>query len=937
MLTEPNTLYFSNRTAESMNLRSFQISRRWLTVVWACSFCLASNVSVAQEGQAAPADLEETEKTETRKPLTEPVVQRIGVTAGFGSFVPSRWGILSAEVWNPTDREQKMSIKANWETDNPADNAVQFTRTFIIPSMTRRIVWYPIRVPDHKPENERLQFGRLMLRSIISRDEGGTEVMVVSPLQKVHAAAQINTEFNKPAMGFIPEDESATMEMRDYLAKRGVDVADISSITLRMLTSIRQAKKLGSVMFKPKLSGIAPSSLSLDGLDQLVIADGRYSEDVSLTSSIRSWIMGGGRAWIMLDRTGTAFAQRLLGDSLNLVELETRELNSIVFTSITRGQRLVGSQTYYDTPVRMINVMVDGVDVTHEVGDIPAAFWMKYGNGEILFTTLSSEAWVRNRTHPAISKDLLALEPLEDLMERFYTPSEKALTDFTVTTTEKNSMVVKNSDGLQDVAEKNQRLAQYTATSKVKDIDYFLKQKIGFQIVSRGHIIAVFAIFCGAIIAMGFYLQRKGRLELILAGAPVIVIVLSSYLYVVGAAKRSSLENLVGSVQFINAENGSRDVVIRGIGAVYSKESVVDDIEVKGGGVFWPDMTELTGTNIRMVWTDMDQWHWEGLTMPGGTVRSYPFEKPLQLEDSMVATATLTAEGLVGSYRLPGLKDLGHAMLVSPQGERSSVELVDGKLKVSSAELTNSKIDAVTTIMDGEAIRRLAFVNSLLSRNDNQSVTFPSRYTLLVWSSPLDLGFAFPGSQNNIGSALTAIPLHVENTKPETRFVVPSIYQQYDVVSANGIGASLAYDNVKQEWVSDLHNSQHQFWIRTKVPASVLPAKITKATVLMDISAGGRPVNSVGGSFDEEGRIIPNILATTQSPNAAIEFVFDDVTYLTVDQHGYLYLGFNIGLNPIEGETRDEKLTRDANFSWTIRDVDISLEGETLPRPNSNP
>jgi hypothetical protein len=910
--------------------------------VWACSFCLASNVSIAQaivqEGQVAPAEQAATEttvrkKNPSRKPLTEPVVQRIGVTSGFGSFVPSRWGILSAEVWNPTDREQKMSIKANWETDNPADNAVQFTRTFIVPSMTRRIVWYPIRVPDHKPENERLQFGRLMLRSIISLQEGDAEVMVVSPLQKVHAAAQINTEFNKPALGFIPEDESATVERRDYLAKRGVDVEDISSITLRMLTSIRQAKKLGTVMFKPKISGIAPSSLSLDSLDQLVIADGRYSEDVSLTNSIRSWIMGGGRAWIMLDRTGTAFARRLLGDSLNLVELETRELNTVVVTSIASGQRLVGSQNNYDTPVRMINVMVDGVEITHEVGDIPAAFWMKYGNGEILFTTLSSEAWVRNRTHPAISRDLQALEPLEDLMNRFYTPSEKALTDFAVTATEKDSMVVKKIDGLQTRAEKNKRLAQYTATSKVKDIDSFLKQKIGFQIVSRGHISAVFAVFCGAIISMGFFLHRKGRLELILAGAPVIVIVLSSYLYIVGEVKHSSLENLVGSVQFINAEHGSRDVVVRGIGAVYTKESIVDDIEVTGGGVFWPDMADLLGTNIRMVWTDMDQWHWEGLPLLGATVRSYPFEKPFRLEDSMVATATLTAAGLVGSYHLPGLNDIDHAMLVSPQGERSSVELVDGKLKVSSTQLSNSELDASTTVMDGEAIRRLAFVNSLLSRNENQTVTFPSRYTLLVWSSPLDLGFAFPGDSNKIGSALTAIPLHVENTKPETQFVVPSIYQQYDVVSANGIGASFAYDNVKSKWVREPHNSQHHFWIRTKVPVSVLPAKITKATVLMDISAGGRPVDSVGGAFDAEGRIIPEIIATIQSPNAAIEFVFDDVAHLNVDQHGYLYLGFNVGLDPIEGETREAMRARDTNYSWFIRDVDISLEGETLARP----
>jgi hypothetical protein len=180
---------------------------------------------------------------------------------------------------------------------------------------------------------------------------------------------------------------------------------------------------------------------------------------------------------------------------------------------------------------------------------------------------------------------------------------------------------------------------------------------------------------------------------------------------------------------------------------------------------------------------------------------------------------------------------------------------------------------------------------------------------------------------------LTAIPLHVENTKPETRFVVPSIYQQYDVVSANIIGASVAYDNVKCEWVREPHNSQHQFWIRAKVPASVLPAKITKATVLMDISAGGRPVNAVGGVFDDEGRLIPKIIDKKQSPNAVIEFVFDDVTYLNVDQHGYLYLGFNVGLDPIEGETLAAQRVRDTNYSWFIRDVDISLEGETLARP----
>ena len=43
------------------------------------------------------------------------------------------------------------------------------------------------------------------------------------------------------------------------------------------------------------------------------------------------------------------------------------------------------------------------------------------------------------------------------------------------------------------------------------------------------------------------------------------------------------------------------------------------------GTIFWPDFQELTGQNIRMVWNDLQSWHWEGLQIPGGTVRTFPF------------------------------------------------------------------------------------------------------------------------------------------------------------------------------------------------------------------------------------------------------------------------------------------------------------------------
>ena len=77
---------------------------------------------------------------EERKSLNEPVVQRIAVQSGFSAYVPRRWGIISCEVWNPTDQSHKLTIRANWKTEDLTTNAIQFTRNFTVPPKTVRVV-----------------------------------------------------------------------------------------------------------------------------------------------------------------------------------------------------------------------------------------------------------------------------------------------------------------------------------------------------------------------------------------------------------------------------------------------------------------------------------------------------------------------------------------------------------------------------------------------------------------------------------------------------------------------------------------------------------------------------------------------------------------------------------------------------------------------------
>ena len=221
-----------------------------------------------------------------------------------------------------------------------------------------------------------------------------------------------------------------------------------------------------------------------------------------------------------------------------------------------------------------------------------------------------------------------------------------------------------------------------------------------------------------------------------------------------------------------------------------------------------------------------------------------------------------------------------------------------------------------------------------MKRENAEVLKYPQVPSIFVWSDPLDLGIEFPGEQKVIGSALTVLPLQIQKAAPGEKFLVPSILTSFRPSNdIRGLGASIAYDFFKEKWNDEKINSSHQMWLKVTVPNAVMPATITKATVSIDIQAGQRIVNSVGRITNEQGLFEPVILDTRSSPNGLEVFIFDDPEHLKVDENGHVYLGINIGLEQLPGETLEQQREREANYTWQINDVDVSLEGVVNTTP----
>jgi hypothetical protein len=349
---------------------------------------------------------------------------------------------------------------------------------------------------------------------------------------------------------------------------------------------------------------------------------------------------------------------------------------------------------------------------------------------------------------------------------------------------------------------------------------------------------------------------------------------------------------------------------VTGLLALYNPGGPVAPLGAERGGVFLPAPEGQEGTTRRMVWTDLDHWHWENLTLAPG-LHLLPFQAAAEIDQPLAARVTFGPEGVIGIAALGPLRDPGDALLALPSRRNLAVRFTgaDGAFVAGPDDQLAPGQFLASGVLSDEQRHRQEVYRQLLDRRTGPR--YPARPTFLTWAAPLDLGFALPAEARRTGAALAAIPLTTERPAPGTRVTIPGPFLPYQGVGRDGF--SLLYDPKNNEWVAARRTAARTL-LRFQIPPELLPLRVERATLEVDVNAPGRPLEVLAG----EGA---TALATRHGPVGRLRFTIDRADVLQPDAEGGVYLGLAVG-----DPTGRPGATAPAD-EWQVNELQLELTG----------
>ncbi|MCH7686418.1 MAG: hypothetical protein IH899_07020 [Planctomycetes bacterium] len=758
---------------------------------------------------------------------------RSAAQAGIYHYSPGSWGIVAFDVVNPSNEPVEVLIAAYFA----GEPNLQYGRRLWVPARSKRTSWYSILPPPGKPPLN----GRMELKTLLLEKSGNTETVMKAADGRMLDFGLLMADQRNLLTGYLANSHDQKMS-------HSVDPSYEAAVAF--LVASTQSRRFAVLQdeFLP------PTAESLEGMSQLILCGDQPASDVAGLTAIRRWLYTGGRLWIMLDRVKPETVALLLGDTFDYQVVDRVGLTElqILGTGSYSGEQddLLRS---YETPVDLLRVLVTGVDVTHTVNGWPAAFWQQFGKGRVLFTTLGGHGWMRLRTKrdphpqdPLKSSLYLATNSLESLTERFLEPI-------------------------------------HPTPLQPETFQTILTEQIGYQIIGRRPVAFVLGTFCVSLLLVGLWLASHKRLDRLVWIGPLGSIMTTLVLVIIGAMPSRGVPNTLAVAQFVEAVPGSQDQKIQGLLAVYNQGTSSSPIGATRGGIFQSDMSGLDGVTRRMIWTDLDAWHWENLSLPSG-VRFAPFQSFVRSTRRIEARGRFGPNGLTGTVLSGSFEDLQDAIVATPAKESFAVRLdADGSFEVGQRDLLAPGQFIAGRLLSDEQRRRQSIYQQLIPGPHRKK--YPEKSTLLAWAKPLDLQFSFPDQTKQVGSALLAIPLSIDPTPPDTEVVIPSSFLPYRAVPGpDSMGSFLTFNNHSREWLE--RKGSAKTWLRFQMPPEVLPVKLEKATLTVHINGPLEKLEIVGVS---EEHVVP--IVSRDNPVGTIPFPINTMHLLQPDASGGILLG----------------------------------------------
>jgi len=797
------------------------------------------------------------------------VSARVGLPAGIHRLRPESWGLVGLNVFNGGDQPADVVATMYFS----GDPSLQYARRLWVPARAKRYSWCPLlpprslapQTPGPSPELTKAE-----VRSLLFDRSGPREEFVRNRSEPVLRSRLLPIHHRRPTTAVVT-DRGA-----DDPAKAREDDA-----ALQVVSAARQSTGLSPAVSELYEDFLPPVVESLDGLDQLVLADDRLASDPAARVAVRRWLLGGGRLWIMLDQVEPETVELLLGEAFRCRVVDRVGLTRVVIQGVSAdAKRCCGQPREFEQPVDLVRVLAPDAEVIYAVNGWPAAFWHRVGKGKVLFTTLGAAGWIDPPSHDA--RPSVATKPLEFLSLRLFRRREPPLLE-------------------------------------PREWEAYLSEQIGYRIVGRGFVAGVLGAFCLVLLGTGAWLGRRNRLERMAWIGPLAAAIAALALAATGSLARHRVPPTVAVAQLAEVDPWSHELGMTGLLAMYNRQPSRAPLGVERGGLFCPDMAGLGSTTRRMVWTDLDRWHWEHLPLPAG-VRTAPFAYATKLAHPIEARAVFGPDGLTGTLDAGPFESLADAVIATPSHGNLSVALeASGRLHAGAGDvLAPGQFIAASVLSDEQRRRQAICAQVLVGKLPRE---FPDRPTLLAWARPLDMQFTFPDQTTRAGSALLAVPFEIERTPPGTRVVVPSPFLDYRSVRGPLREPSATYSNATHEWI-ELRTSTEAY-LRFQVPGQVLPIRLDRARLVVRINAPSRKVQLLGYAGQ---RWVS--LATWNSPVGGFPLAITDPELLELDDQGGFLLGIAVARD--RSADADTGLVPGLGSAWRIEAVELEVTGETL-------
>ncbi len=855
--------------------------RRFLALPFCCALLLwGPDLVFAQSTPSQPANAQpaNAQPASAQPAATNEVSCTMGAAAGARRYRAGEWGVVEFRAVNQTDKMADVQAVMRF-VDDPT---IEFSRrASLLPHSVLRSTC-PVLVPGSIDVNRRnIEF--LTERILPPRKLDPQKKL--TPQEVLMRAQPILLDHEDPTVGMVADLQRIRPRGYGGSFHTGLAAAppDLDYSIYEMVLAAKRARNLSR-----RVSAFDPGELPadpacLDVLDVLVLSSDRLATDPAGLATVRDWVLGGGRLWIMLQDVQLETVSAVMGDAFACEVVDRVELTSVtVHNALVTVFNEQDEQMEFEEPVPFVRVIPEGVITTYIVNDWPAAFWQPFGAGRVYFTTIGPNAFMR----PATARDRPP-RSREDETAFFPRNSLDDLAD--------DCLGARDSPPLKDDALKP-----------------FLSQQIGYRILTAGTVLAILTGFCAALILAGWWFQRAGHLERLLWAAPFAAAVFALVFLGLGTATKRAVPPTVATITRVVFEQGVGEAHTSGLIALYNQDANSERLGATRGGIFFPDMAALGGRNRRITWTGEDAWHWDSLELPAG-VRTAPFQRPLPLDKAVDCRAQFGPDGLqgyVGPLPLRGLEDV---MIAMPYQNALAVSLDDdGVFHARCGDVLAPGEFMSESLLSDEQVRRKYIYDQLLGGNSASDSR--SRPLLYGWADPLDTGFVFP-QPNRRDSTVFSTPLQLQRSPPGTEVRIPSPFISYRAVKGPDGLPPVAYANLMHEWIEfKLATTE---WLRFQLPAVVLPLKLSRARLSINVRAASRSLEILT-LVDNELVVVTKL----SHPIGLYHCTIDRPEQLQLDDDG----GLRIAVRVSDDEAADptDQMTQAA---WRIEQLQLEVTG----------